>query len=1015
MSITRFKQAFDQYLAQIRQARHERRHHDYRRHLFTSFVRDAFGVEADELQLEEHVTAVRVRGFIDLLYMYLVFEFKRDLTAERRDGIRELTTYLSAISERRPLGVLTDGLVFEVYSLEECELRLVDSQDLERLSEDPESAYLWFEAYLFSARDAEPTPQDIVRRFGSRSAVFTSTRVVLRQMLQGVGEDPAVRVKYSEWDRLLSKVYGESVGTNELFVKHTYLAMLARLIAFVATAGRRPAGDDLLGVVDGQAFARTASNLVEADFFSWVLVEPARSRSLLSALVAHLGQYDLTRIGEMDILQRLYQDLVDPAERHDLGEYYTPDWLAELTLREAGFGPGKSLLDPACGSGTFLFTAIRLLVEFGLSPREITEWALENFTGVDVHPVAVLASKVNFVLALQRFGEPAHRGPITIPVYMADSLIAPSPKTGLVTIMTSENEGFHITEEMAATPNFDAAVDSMASLARTDIVNDEDADSGFRSWLNQNGITRCVTFWGPNARLMRPLVREGRDTIWAFIVKNAYRPLYLAQRKFDFVVGNPPWLAYRYIRDPGYRDEVRNHIFAYGLMERSQRQLFTQMEIATLFWTHSRTRFLAEGGVIAFVMPRSVITGARQHSRFREREPLSKILDLQHVDVPTEPSLKVFGVDSCVLVADSSSFLDEIPAVRFTGELPTKSLSYERATDRLAREDYVYRRPAEADPSDYLPRVLQGATIVPRGLWFATPTSHSGSDPAQPLLMTDPSVLARAKDAWTDLHVESRVEARFVYATLLSNDLLPFGTRKFSLAVLPLYKERYAANTMVLDARGAYRLGFLGLGSWMEQAERIWTSGRMRATQMPLGERLDYQRTLSDQDTSASHVVVYNRSGSHLSAFVARPSAWADAFQPIMPRGFAVDNGMYWVAGTRLDECHYLAAALNAPCVDAAITPHQTRGAYHGARDIHRRPFEVLGTPIPLYNPKSRAHRELADISRECHELVAASELSLETEIGRLRQRVRADLRPQLARIDRIVAEMLNLEPTPDL
>jgi hypothetical protein len=44
-----------------------------------------------------------------------------------------------------------------------------------------------------------------------------------------------------------------------------------------------------------------------------------------------------------------------------LGEYYTPDWLAEFTMDRSGYepAPGVRLLDPACGSGTFLVTAIK--------------------------------------------------------------------------------------------------------------------------------------------------------------------------------------------------------------------------------------------------------------------------------------------------------------------------------------------------------------------------------------------------------------------------------------------------------------------------------------------------------------------------------------------------------------------------------------------------------------------------------------------------------------------------------
>lgn len=1018
MATERFENLFRRYLADIIQAREERRSHDYRRQLFSTFIHDAFGVEAAEMQLEEHVTALRVRGFIDLLYQYLVFEFKRDLEIERDDAMRELTLYLQAIQHRTPLGVLTDGIRFEVYSLDEGELTLIDEENLEAFADDITSAYLWFEAYLFSARDVVPTPEDIVRRFGGDSAVFLGARRKLREMFRAARADATVQVKYDEWDRLLAKVYGERIEAlnsgqraEDLFIKHTYLVLVARVIAFVATTGRRPRGADVLGIVDGRAFQRVATNLVEADFFAWVLSDDMKgqTRDLLEALVAYLGQYDLSRLGEMDLLQRLYQDLVDPASRHDLGEFYTPDWLAELTLREAGCAPGRSILDPACGSGTFLFTAIRLLSQAGVEPHDLTSWALENIVGVDVHPVAVMTSKVNYVLALQRFGGlSAFPGAISIPVYMADSLSSAEERTGLIKIPVSDRNDFIIEEEMAVEHSLDAVIDTMRQYAERTDTPEEDAAAGFRAWLESHGLGKYVGNWAHNARLMRRLIAEGRDTIWSFILKNAYRPFYLSRRRFDLVVGNPPWLSYRYIRDAGYRAEVRRMVFAYGLLERNEVPLFTQIEIATLFFVHARERYLSAGGTIAFVMPRSVITGARQHRHFREEQPLTKIIDLKDVDIPTETSLKVFGVDSCVLIADASARTEHIPGVRLAGDLLAKGLSYDEAVPHLAREDFVYEPPAKAGPSPYLPRIVQGATIVPHGLWFAAPASE-GVNLERPRLMTDPAAMERAQEQWADLHIESEVEADFLYATLLSNDLLPFGSRHYSLVVLPLHQYAHQTHPVLLTSAAAYAAGYPGVGHWLEQAETAWVRGRSRTTRAGLNEWLDYRSKLTDQDSSAMFRVLYNSAGSHVAAAVIDLTAGMPHCYGLDTRGFVAESGTYWIACDSLDECHYLAGALNAPSVGTAIIPHQTRGAFQGGRHLHRRPFEVLPTPIPLYDAESPVHRRLVELSQECHAVMADSETPLRAEIGRLRQNIRASLNPQLREIDVLVSEMLGL------
>jgi type I restriction-modification system DNA methylase subunit len=99
--------------------------------------------------------------------------------------------------------------------------------------------------------------------------------------------------------------------------------------------------------------------------------------TMLQRLAQSFVVYDLKKINE-DLLKQLYQNLVDPATRHELGEFYTPDWLAELTLREIDYHPGQSLLDPSCGSGTFLFLAIRRLAEQGLTGWALVDFALET-------------------------------------------------------------------------------------------------------------------------------------------------------------------------------------------------------------------------------------------------------------------------------------------------------------------------------------------------------------------------------------------------------------------------------------------------------------------------------------------------------------------------------------------------------------------------------------------------------------------------------------------------------------
>jgi len=269
MKPAEFESQFHQYLDHIEEANLRKAHHDQLRSIFIGFLTQAFSVRYDEFELEKGVKAAKVRGFIDALYQDIVFEFKRDLDTEREKGLAELTSYLYSLRDGTYFGVLTDGLLFEVYILKENRLDKIDSVFLKTLS--PEDAFIWFDAFLFSEKEITPTSQDIVKRFGDTSAVFNSSLCKLTAMSLASQDKPTYQVKFDEWDKLLAKVYGHSVARNQLFLRHTYLSILAKLIAYTSLYKQKPKGQELRGILTGKAFVNL-TNLAEEDFFCWILM-----------------------------------------------------------------------------------------------------------------------------------------------------------------------------------------------------------------------------------------------------------------------------------------------------------------------------------------------------------------------------------------------------------------------------------------------------------------------------------------------------------------------------------------------------------------------------------------------------------------------------------------------------------------------------------------------------------------------------------------------------------------------
>ena len=95
-------------------------------------------------------------------------------------------------------------------------------------------------------------------------------------------------------------------------------------------------------------------------------------------------------------------------------------------VREAVSKPlAVRVLDPACGSGTFLFHVIRALMraaaEAGLPPAQAVREAALRVRGLDVHPVAVIIARVTWLLAL---GDAVREreGDLHVPVYLGDAL-----------------------------------------------------------------------------------------------------------------------------------------------------------------------------------------------------------------------------------------------------------------------------------------------------------------------------------------------------------------------------------------------------------------------------------------------------------------------------------------------------------------------------------------------------------------------------------------------------------------
>src|SRR6266571_552180 len=1047
-----FETSFARYLTQAKHARDQNQHHDFRRQLFLAFLHDAFGIESSDIEVERYIQIAnqqvaikgiaRIRkGWIDWVFRDLIFEFKRDLKKEEAEGLRELHDYLSTLPNGNEcVGLLTDGLIFTAYVLDETQphhLRKIDSINVELAA--PHLTYIWLDAYLLRQSNMPPTSADIVQRFGLLSPTFVATAQSLREALStfGSSEAGALEVKRQQWAFHLARVYGNAdISNDEMFVRHTYLCQFAKILAHASYFGVSETTKQIEGIINGKAFqVLGVSNIGEQDFFAWVLAPQVQTQTLdvFRRIAESLVVYNLKQIDE-DLLKQLYQNLVELETRHELGEFYTPDWLAELTLREIGYQPGQSLLDTACGSGTFLFTALRLLSEQGMTGKALVDFALEHIVGMDVHPLAVTIAKINYMLAiLPHLQATAGRKLRMIPISMANALQVPSTshRIEVIEVPVEQGTSFKIPAEAARHPNeLVEVLEEMGRYARQVASRLDQAkfgefsdfalkklSTGGNSW--ESTAERAT--WSSNARQLANQIKEGRDSIWGYVLQNTSRPLVLSYRKFDIVAGNPPWIAYRYIQDQTYQAEIKKLTREYALLAPSDMKLNTQMELATLFFEHCRQMYLKPGGTIAFVMPRSVITGAKQHYAFQQRG-FSKVIDLKGV-------APLFGVETCVMIRQQQDVSTKtIPTIHFAGTLPAHECTWREAVPKLTRTqtttDFL-KQESIASPY-YYPRFKQGATLVPRNLAFVTsaqPHLTPGQLAYTPIMKTDPDVNDEAKVPWKGLSHEGYIDEDFLYATLLSKQLLPFGVRRLHLVALPVRvgipkqfatfsehppEERFLP--IALEEMRENATFTRSADEWFESVEQLWQQNKKDTVKETLAEWFNYQNKLTAQSASPGYLVVYAAAGSNLAASVLDTHS-LPTINGTRPKAFVVDSTTYWYRCTLQEEAYFLRALLNAPCVDAAIKVHQTRGLF-GARHIHRRPFEVCA--IPQFHPLTPTHQEIARLSQEAHMVIAQLTLS-DGGVVAARKQARQAARTYIEQIDEIAQHLLGLLPASDV
>ena len=278
------------------------------------------------------------------------------------------------------------------------------------------------------------TPERLLGEFGPRSAIAARVVRLLADLVGPIEAGALNRV--AAHDRVaFSRAHAVDDSASLLRAIHTYYALIIKLVAVgVTTPEHRWAADpqtlrnQLVALESGELLRGTGlRNLIQRDEYAWYIDHwTDELAASLRDLLIRWTTLDF-RATTGDLFKAMYHAWIPGAVRHALGEFYTPDWLAEHTLDLAGYtgDPRTRCLDASCGSGTFLVLALRRARAFlERHPVEDPLDALLNgVVGFDLNPLAVLAARVNYVLALGPLLRQAPARERELPVHLVDTVL----------------------------------------------------------------------------------------------------------------------------------------------------------------------------------------------------------------------------------------------------------------------------------------------------------------------------------------------------------------------------------------------------------------------------------------------------------------------------------------------------------------------------------------------------------------------------------------------------------------
>jgi hypothetical protein len=509
------------------------------------------------------------------------------------------------------------------------------------------------------------TADNLVEDFGHKGeighAAMAALVAILERQLTTAGNNK-IKLLFEEWRTLFGQVADLSkaqaaeirkhipfspklpaadVVAASLFVIHTYNAFVMKLLAaeIVAQYGLTAFSDfceHLLGHDDHQllhlldvevergAFFEAARirGFVEEAVFSWYVDSsiPTKERVALCAairpLLTQLALYrmdDLTAARSRDVLKTFYQALVPETLRKALGEFYTPDWLVDVACDRAEIEDWSvvRVLDPTCGSGSFLLEAIRrkrrLAKKANLSPAETLAGLIEQVWGFDLNPLAVQAARVNFLIAIADLVAPAG-AEVELPVLLADAVYSPAqaPAKGEEYVEYGIGSALaNLNIRLPAALAFDRIrLDATFAVMAGAVQAESDYPAVEKLLIEQGLMAEAEAKEWRKALAstygqILQLHRQAWNGIWFRVVRNFFWSAVAGE--FDVIIGNPPWVRWSNLPEQ-YRERIKPTCERYTIFSETPYHGGNELDISGMITYTVGDKWLKKGGALVFVI-----------------------------------------------------------------------------------------------------------------------------------------------------------------------------------------------------------------------------------------------------------------------------------------------------------------------------------------------------------------------------------------------------------------------------